>query len=160
MYGCEDYEVSNTGMVRRLTTSMLSVRWPVGRHMTQQVNDSGYLRVKINGKYVFVHKIVAETFITPKVDDLQINHKNGCKTDNNVSNLEWVTLTEKMRHAIRTGLMKPVRGEKHGMSKLTEESVRDIRSVNCVAKIMAKKYNVDTSLINYVRQRKIWAHVE
>lgn len=67
----------------------------------------GYLRIKIskNGKHTTlkVHRLVAELFIG-NIDDMQINHKDGNKENNNVENLEVVSCKENIQHAISTGL--------------------------------------------------------
>jgi len=159
-YSYPDYEVSDKGIIRRKTSNKLSGRWPVGREMTQQTNNSGYYRVKLNGEYVFTAKVVAETFICPRPDKHQVNHKNGDKKDNSSCNLEWVTQQENIRHAHINGLMNPAKGERHGNSKLTEDAVREIRSTVRKTAALAKKFGVDKSLIKYVRRRKIWAHVK
>lgn len=56
-------------------------------------------------KDIPVHRIVATTFI-PNTDSKKIfvNHKDGDKQNNNVSNLEWVTPSENCTHAYQTGL--------------------------------------------------------
>jgi len=61
------------------------------------------LRVEGVKTYRYAHVVVAETFLgNPK--GLQVNHKNGVKVDNRVSNLEWVTARENTLHAYKTGL--------------------------------------------------------
>lgn len=79
------------------------------KELKQSDNGSGYLRVGIgheNPRYV--HRLVAETYIpNPDPDRLtHVNHIDGNKHNNSVSNLEWVTPSENMRHAFDNGLKK------------------------------------------------------
>ena len=69
----------------------------------------GYLKVALfdeqGRKHVKgIHQIVAESFIPNPDAKPHVNHINGCKTDNRVSNLEWCTPLENNRHAVETGL--------------------------------------------------------
>ena len=155
-----NYEVSDSGSIRRLTDHRRTVRWPIGRHLTPQIKADGYLRVKVDSKYVYVHKLVAEAFICPRPPGLQVNHKDTNKTNNNVANLEWVTHAENQRHAIKAGLKTFACGERHGMSKLTDDAVREIRSTVRQSRILADKFGVSVDLIGLVRRRRIWTHVE
>lgn len=53
-----------------------------------------------------IHRVIAETFI-PNPNNLPcVNHKDGNKRNNDVSNLEWVTYSENMKHATKTGLFE------------------------------------------------------
>ena len=74
-------------------------------------NNSGYQMVNVSRPPQYVHRLVAETWIPNPNHHEQVNHINGDKTDNRVENLEWVTHSENMRHAYRTGLKKttPIR---------------------------------------------------
>ena len=51
-----------------------------------------------------VHSLVAEAFIGNRPANHEINHKDGCKTNNHVNNLEYVIPSENIRHAFETGL--------------------------------------------------------
>lgn len=77
-------------------------------------NPSGYQMVSAgsgsNNKR-YVHRLVAETWIDNPNNYEEVNHINGDKDDNRMENLEWVTPSQNIRHAYRTGLKKttPIR---------------------------------------------------
>ena len=76
-----------------------------------QYNTNKKLSYKcVGGKFgsknkVLVHRLVAETFIPNPHNLTDVNHINGDKTDNSVSNLEWSSHEDNVRHAWQTGLM-------------------------------------------------------
>jgi hypothetical protein len=129
----------------------------------------GYLKTMIlgdDGKYLSksIHKLMANTYFGEH-EGLQVNHKNGIKTDNSLSNLELCTASDNIKHAFRNGLMKPKRGELNGMSKLTKEQVKEIRDY--VAnfqgryygrKALAEKYGISEAHLKDIvnRRRDIW----
>ena len=92
------YQVSNLGRVKSLKrNSRLFDKLIMGG-----VNSCGYrivflIKDKIR-KTVSVHRIVGETFIENTMFNKCINHINGIKIDNIVSNLEWVTQRENIHH--------------------------------------------------------------
>lgn len=86
------------------------------------INKKGYKQVTLyddNGKpkTLRVHKLVALTFIENENNLPQINHIDGNKLNNEVSNLEWISNYDNMQHAIKNGLIDQEL-RKENMSKL------------------------------------------
>ena len=79
-----------------------------GRELKQETTNRGYKRLSlsINGKHErwSVHRLVALLFIPNPEQKLQVNHIDGNKENNNVTNLEWCSASENCKHAFRTGL--------------------------------------------------------
>src|SRR5699024_674166 len=73
-------------------------------------NGRGYVYVSLSYKNIktreYIHRLVAKEFLPNKWNKREVNHKNGIKNDNNVSNLEWVSDSENKEHAYLTGLTK------------------------------------------------------
>lgn len=96
---CGNYEISNRGNIRNKNTKHI---------LAQYITRNGYCHVAIRDgkkwKGIYIHRAVAETFIPNTDNKPQVNHIDGDKTNNNVSNLEWVTHSENMCHALSMGL--------------------------------------------------------
>jgi hypothetical protein len=94
---------------------------------------------------------------------LVVNHKDGNKSNNAVNNLEWRTDSQNMKHAYRIGLIPILQGSKHGMSKLTEKQVIEIRdkftNENVIPKNIAKVYGVTPTTIMSIINRITWKHI-
>ncbi len=125
-----------------------------------------YLAVDLrkNGKRktTKVHRLVAIAFISNPDDCPQVNHLNGDKSNNTVSNLEWTTNLENARHAYRTGLKVTLKGSAVWNSKLTKEDVLLIREMefwNLKRKEIARLFDVSTVLIGKIMRREVWTHV-
>lgn len=117
------YEVSDLGRVRSTThlttqTNTLGTytRVYLGKIIKPRKAKNGYLYVsiKIKGEFksVKVHRLVAEHFIPNVENKPEVNHINGIKVDNAVSNLEWNTSSENKRHAFELGLNSNPKSEK------------------------------------------------
>jgi hypothetical protein len=84
------------------------------RKIKGHIDKKGYFRV--NGRTFvtpFLHRIVAITYLGPS--DLEVNHIDGIKTNNSVSNLEFVTTKENINHAIRLGLRLAIDPKLHSL---------------------------------------------
>lgn len=149
-----DYQVSNLGNVRSF------VKYKVGgRILKKTIGSHGYYTSSLRCKNILIHRLVAESFVDNKLNLPCVNHKNGIKTDNRLSNLEWCTYSDNNKHAFDTGLKK--KGKSLYNSKLTKEKVIEIRKLKGVLTQteIAKKFNVSVSLISAVMNNKKWAYV-
>jgi len=85
------------------------------RYLTQRISTSGYLQLdlRVNGitKCYMVHRLLAEYFIPNPENKPCINHKDGNKLNNNLSNLEWCTYSENLVHAYENNLRSSVKGK-------------------------------------------------
>lgn len=138
------------------------------RVLIPRENSNGYLRVSMNlsGKHksYFVHRLVAAGFVEKTLGCNVVNHKDGNKTNNHYSNLEWVTSSDNNKHAFATGLKEPTvaKGETHGCHKLTQHDVDYIRNVHTPrdkvygSKPLAKKFSVRPQTITDIVHFRTW----
>lgn len=128
----------------------------------------GYKRttLTINGgtEPWLVHRLVAMTFI-PNPDSLPcVNHIDGCKFNNRIENLEWVTHAQNMAHAAAMGLMpgNSGPGEESPAAKLTDDCVRAIKARLAAgegATSIARDYPVTPSAIREIKAGRSWSHI-
>jgi hypothetical protein len=84
----------------------VSSRGDVGKNkmlVKKYTNDKGYQKVSLFGKSVSVHRLVAMAFIPNPNDYPEVNHIDGDKSNNDVSNLEWCNRSQNMKHAYAIG---------------------------------------------------------
>lgn len=114
-----------------------------------------------------IHQIIAFAGGLDITEPLTVNHIDGNKLNNSLSNLEAITNAENVKHALKLGLNKgiPVRyGADRPNSKLTDQMVRNIRKEyaegNVTVRKLSDKFGVSHSVIVRVIQRKAWRHID
>ena len=125
------YDVSNYGRVRSIDHEMKSLggyRTVKGRILKQRV-EHGYCRVQLSiSKHEHpnkqVHRLVAEAFVPNPDNKPEVNHIDGCKTNNCAENLEWATSSENSIHAIENGLQRPKTDEE--LQKMWDASSKPV----------------------------------
>jgi len=89
-----------------LVNRLGNIKTPKGKIMKNSLSNSGYFFVNIKGKGYFIHRAICFAFIE-KVDGKDfVNHKDGNKLNNELSNLEWCTKSYNLKHAYESGLKK------------------------------------------------------
>lgn len=127
------YEVSSEGCIYSLDMIRsfgLSGRKRVikGRKLKSFLGGSGYHYVtlctspKLKRKFL-VHRLVAEAFIPNPENKPEVNHIDGDKNNNCVSNLEWVSRSENESHSFQIGLKAHLHGKDSIGSKYTYFSI-------------------------------------
>lgn len=137
------YQISNFGRVK----SLPKINRKFERVLNCNINNCGYVRVKLcrhgDNKWVSVHRLVALYFIDNTSDKCCVNHIDGNKLNNHVSNLEWVTVSENTKHAFDTGLAK---------CKLSRDDVLVIRMLHGMftTTVLAMLYGVSQTHVGYI----------
>lgn len=157
--GYEDrYLISSWGQVKSLYGKSSRVLKPF-------VDRYAYVSLwKEKQKRFAIHRLVAQAFINQheSTETLIVNHKNGIKTDNQVDNLEWVTQSENIQHAFKTGLSMIPKGENHYSAKFSEAGIIKIFEAFKLGKLtkqVAEEFNLDIQQIYSLRRGKRWSYL-
>ena len=114
-------------------------------------------------KMFYVHRLIAETFIPNPDNKLEVNHIDGKKGNNCVSNLEWATQSENQFHAFKNGLQKSRKGSKHHAAKINEKIAYEICVLILYSKfsmrIISEKTNSTYEIVSKINKGKRWKHV-
>lgn len=131
------YQASTKGKIRGLNRICLSkngsFRTVSNKILTPKIDRYGYYELHLSLKNIRIHFkihiLIAKTFISNPKNKPQVNHKDGNKLNNKISNLEWNTNSENILHAFKNGLMK------------------NNNFINNPARIKCKQFNLDGSFI-------------
>lgn len=123
------YEVSEYGDVRKIGTTT---------NLKPRITEKGYHRVSLNDGDHFVHRLVANNYLSPPTAEqiawaakthykiVQVNHLKG-KANNHYTALEWATNSENVKHAFDSGLVKPrLTGYDNDKARLTADDTQYI----------------------------------
>jgi hypothetical protein len=158
------YEISSEGLVRSLVRKGCRKI----RFLKLYKNWRGYWKVGLSESIwgavridCFVHRLVAEAFITNPESKPQVNHIDGDKDNNRATNLEWVSNRENFDHAVAAGLRRYARGGDCGSALLSAVDVTNIRSMlltrSCTS--IAREVGVSRAAISDIKWGRTWKHL-
>jgi hypothetical protein len=132
--------------------------WKNGRILKPSIHRSGYIWIRLQytgeRKFFYIHQLVIKAYGPPRPSrSHEVNHIDGDKQNNHISNLEWVTRSENIKHAIKNGLIS---------KKLDEEAVFEIRRLHSDGvkqTEIANMYEISHQNVSKIILRKVWNHV-
>lgn len=150
--------VSETGQVVRMASSRRKGKgWQTFPEVQIKARSiaTGYLAINSKDRGVrrtlYVHRLVAEAFLGSPTDANEVNHKDGNKANNSVSNLEWTTHSKNLQRAVRSGLTS-----RH---ILTPDDVRQIRllvSKQVKRSEIARLFGVSPQAVGHIESGRCW----
>lgn len=163
------YYVSSEGRIKTIDHIDSLGRYKKGHIVRQSFDKYGYKRLVfhlvVDGKEMFynksIHRLVAEAFIPNPNNYKQVNHIDGNKEHNYVSNLEWCSAKQNVWHSLKTGLRKT--GELTRQARFTNQEVLDIRNMlaNGISQAeIARYYGCPYSTIKNIARKRSWNYLE
>jgi hypothetical protein len=136
----------------------------VAAHVLNGCPSKGYPRVTLSvagrRQRFFVHRIVAETFLGPCPDGLEVAHLNGDRRDSRLTNLRYVTRSENHLHKIAHGTM-PL-GDSHPNRSISETTARQIgkrlEEVHSYHQV-AEEFGAPAGVVSHIAMGRTWRHV-
>ena len=166
--GFPDYKISNMGRVKSLE------RWIDRKNnssmklseklLKPNILKRGYHAVSLSNQGIqpklYIHSLVIEHFGKPKPSPKhECNHKDGDKSNNWDTNLEWMTGKQNIQHAIKTGLINQ-RGENSSRAKLTEKELGVIRKLYKTGRIttagIGAVFGITQSNVSTIINHRSW----
>lgn len=158
------YEVSDLGNVRRIKPGQ-GARCGALKH---QYGSPGYSCVNLcrEGipKIFRVHQLVMVAFVGPSTSQ-EVNHIDGNKRNPALKNLEYITHTMNMRHAVDKLGWKPktFQGADHPRATITEKEARYIqghKSAYGVATTLSREMGISVHVVRHILSGKTWRHMQ
>lgn len=166
------YEVSDHGNVRSLDRTIFKrvVRdGPLvqtrrrGKVLKPALDTHGYPTVNlcVDGvnKSSLVHHLVLTSFVGPRPEGKECRHLDGIRANSRLGNLEWGTNRENYEDRKRHGTVRVPMGSDHGLSKLTDDAVRDIRARSSAGEAtnsIAERHGISGTHVRRIVRRQAW----
>lgn len=157
------YQITNFGRIckKENNTEILPSFTPDGYLNIKLLNDDNKRNT------IRLNRLVAKVFIENNDPaKIEVNHKDGNKTNNRVDNLEWVTPSENQKHAYKNDLRKPITREQCEFTKYTENQVRELcillekNPKESSTEIMKKlSYKTSSGFINKIKNKERWKDI-
>ena len=138
-----NYAISDCGNIKNIKTE---------QYIKQYVRKDGYMQVSLwscgKGHSFKVHRLVALYFLENNdVTKTYVNHIDGNKTNNNISNLEWVTPSENNFHAVKSGLVNAIKikvidlrdDKEYIFDSITQASIFLNEDKRCISRALKRK---------------------
>lgn len=156
--GC--YQVSNYGKVRSLDRKVSNGAQLKGKMLTPATDRYGYKFIGLcranQRKQVLVHRLVANAFLDKVNGNVEVNHIDGNKINNHVSNLEWCTKSENQIHAFH--VIKTQHAMRNNV-KLDQSSVNEIRALyakGALQRELAERFHISRTQIGRIVRNESW----
>jgi hypothetical protein len=159
VHGFPRYEVNKNGVLRNRQT---------GKILSTHLNKKGYVvcdlytepHVKTSRT---IHRVLMTTFCpVPDMENLQVNHKDGVKTNNSLDNLEWCTNQENMTHGIALGLFDSRLKSIDVYDAITGEFVNTFKGISDASRelcVSRKEFDASRPHMTKTRVKYIWRYV-
>lgn len=159
------YSVSNLGQVK--VHARTSPHWQGGtlrrpeRILKLGIDTDGYQHAGLtkDGRLRTrkVHLLVLEAFIGPKPEGLQVAHGDGCRTNNQLTNLRYDTPKGNIADRVRHGTQ--LRGEAVKSARLTAAQVASIRASTKSLRGITAEFGISKTQASRIRRNLSWSHV-
>lgn len=154
------YTISNLGIVRSKLTNIV---------MKPNITKFGYARVNLRKaksreyKSYFIHRLVASHFLANPDNLPEVNHKDCNRLNNEVTNLEWVSKEDNIKHSFIYGSASH-KGLRNPNSKLNEKDIKAIKFLHETNRFyntqIAKIFKVSSSTIDNIINNVTWSNNE
>lgn len=136
------------------------------RKLVPRPNKFGRLRVHIcpdggENEEWQIHCLILTAFVGPCPEGMEVCHDDDDPSNNRLSNLRWGTRKSNINDRRKNG--RHVEGEKHGLSKLTRQTVTRIREMHATENYsqteIAEKFSITQQHVSAVVRKLVWAHL-
>lgn len=151
--------VSRSGLITHVSTGHSD--WAIGSGRYPKISKLDRINRKI--RHIQCHRLVWLVFKGCIPEGYDVNHKNGDKTDYRLRNLELLTPSGNMHHAVKEGLLKSQCGVENGFSKFTREEVAVVKWLSLSgwnAKEIAARFDVSRQTIYNILKGENYRHID